>query len=209
MLKKCLMVTFVLLGFTTLVFPQNFATPESPSSQGISNILGSGARALGMGGAFIAVADDATAASWNPAGLAQLTKPEASIVYDYFSGNLNSSWDYEESFPYEDRTLTWSGSESWQEGQLSYTNISFASATYPFTIKDRHFVIQFSYQRLSTFPAFNASWFEDWTLTDNYNYLYQYEIYDQKSKSEYTGESMPSRSAWPRNSLPISGSVSR
>jgi hypothetical protein len=29
-----------------------------------------GARALGMGGAFVAVADDATAVHWNPAGLA-------------------------------------------------------------------------------------------------------------------------------------------
>ena len=33
-----------------------------------------------MGGAFIAVADDATAASWNPGGLMQLDKPEGSIV---------------------------------------------------------------------------------------------------------------------------------
>jgi hypothetical protein len=33
---------------------------------------GIGARALGMGGAFVAVADDATAVVWNPAGLAQL-----------------------------------------------------------------------------------------------------------------------------------------
>jgi hypothetical protein len=31
--------------------------------------VGSGARAMAMGGAFIATADDATAASWNPAGL--------------------------------------------------------------------------------------------------------------------------------------------
>ena len=29
---------------------------------------GVGARALGMGGAFVAVADDATATYWNPAG---------------------------------------------------------------------------------------------------------------------------------------------
>jgi hypothetical protein len=33
---------------------------------------GVGARALAMGGAFVAVADDATAACWNPAGLAQI-----------------------------------------------------------------------------------------------------------------------------------------
>jgi len=34
---------------------------------------GIGARALAMGGAFVAVADDATAVDWNPAGLAQLS----------------------------------------------------------------------------------------------------------------------------------------
>ena len=33
---------------------------------------GVGARALAMGGAFVAVANDATAACWNPAGLATL-----------------------------------------------------------------------------------------------------------------------------------------
>jgi hypothetical protein len=33
---------------------------------------GIGARALAMGGAFVAVANDATASLWNPAGLAQL-----------------------------------------------------------------------------------------------------------------------------------------
>ncbi len=42
--------------------------------------LGSGARAFGMGGAFLARADDATAASWNPAGLSYLRRPELSVV---------------------------------------------------------------------------------------------------------------------------------
>ena len=41
---------------------------------------GSGARALALGGAFTAVADDATAASWNPAGLMHLETPEISVV---------------------------------------------------------------------------------------------------------------------------------
>ncbi len=38
-----------------------------------------GARSLGFGGAFVALADDATAAFANPAGLVQLLEPEVSI----------------------------------------------------------------------------------------------------------------------------------
>lgn len=38
-----------------------------------------GARSLGLGGAFVAVADDATAAWANPSGLVQLLRPEISI----------------------------------------------------------------------------------------------------------------------------------
>ena len=43
-------------------------------------VQGAGARAMGMGGAFIAIADDATAVTFNPAGLAQMVKPELSWV---------------------------------------------------------------------------------------------------------------------------------
>lgn len=38
-----------------------------------------GARSMGFGGAFVALADDATAAFANPAGLVQLVKPEVSM----------------------------------------------------------------------------------------------------------------------------------
>jgi hypothetical protein len=38
-----------------------------------------GARSLGLGGAFVALADDATAAYANPAGLTQLAEPEVSV----------------------------------------------------------------------------------------------------------------------------------
>ncbi len=65
--------------------------PEPPSSAGFRPPVifaaplpvGSGARALGQAGAFTAVADDATAASWNPAGLVQLEQPEVSAVYRF------------------------------------------------------------------------------------------------------------------------------
>jgi hypothetical protein len=42
--------------------------------------IGVGARALGMGGAFVSVADDASAAYWNPAGLVQLEQREAMLM---------------------------------------------------------------------------------------------------------------------------------
>ena len=44
-----------------------------------------GARSMGFGGAFVALADDATAAYANPAGLTQLLRPEVSIEARYWS----------------------------------------------------------------------------------------------------------------------------
>lgn len=38
-----------------------------------------GARAVGMGGAFVSVADDATAIYWNPAGVARISKSVISV----------------------------------------------------------------------------------------------------------------------------------
>lgn len=52
------------------------------------NITGAGARAEGFGGAFIGLADDATAVVWNPAGLSQLERAEGSIV-TRFVGETN------------------------------------------------------------------------------------------------------------------------
>lgn len=51
-------------------------------------------RAMGMGGAFIGVADDATAITWNPAGLYQLERMKASLVTQYYSETtkFESSW---------------------------------------------------------------------------------------------------------------------
>lgn len=43
--------------------------------------LGVGARPLGMGGSFVAIADDATAAYWNPAGLGGLDRTEVTFMH--------------------------------------------------------------------------------------------------------------------------------
>ncbi len=42
--------------------------------------IGAGAKAIALGGAFVAVADDASAGYWNPAGLAQISGPVMSFA---------------------------------------------------------------------------------------------------------------------------------
>jgi len=106
--------------------------------------LGAGARAYGMGGAFLARADDATAASWNPAGLSYLRSPEVSLV-----GNHNSF--REEGF----ETDTFVGS-----------SFDFAAFTWPVAFKDVQGSIQLSYQRAIGFDGTRAIDFGDGRRTD-------------------------------------------
>jgi long-chain fatty acid transport protein len=103
------------------------------------NRAGSGARAAGMADAFIAVSDDGTAASWNPAGLAQLRQPEFSLVYGV-----------------NDRRLEYSALRS-PDDLFAYTehgagntsgSIDFASAALPFTVAGKPVTLQAGWHRL-------------------------------------------------------------
>ena len=55
--------------------------------------LGVGGRALGMGGAHVALVDDGTAGYWNPAALARISYPEGIIMHDERFGSL-INYDY-------------------------------------------------------------------------------------------------------------------
>lgn len=50
--------------------------------------IGVGGRALGLGGAHVALVDDATAGYWNPGALARITYPEVLVMHDERFGNL-------------------------------------------------------------------------------------------------------------------------
>jgi long-chain fatty acid transport protein len=88
-------------GLPSLIF--NFAPP--------------GARSLAMGASFVGLADDATAAEANPAGLTALTRPE-------ISGHLRAS-KFDNTLP---NTVIGSGFETFDE---SATSPSFFSFVYP------------------------------------------------------------------------------
>ncbi|KJU85822.1 Membrane protein involved in aromatic hydrocarbon degradation [Candidatus Magnetobacterium bavaricum] len=110
--------------------------PEIGSSP---NPVGSGARALGMGGAFIAVADDATAASWNPAGLIQLGTPEVSIVGSAYSRS-------------EDNRFATEHIDSVHQS-VSEANLNYLSGVYPIptAVFGTNMVLSVSYQHLYDF----------------------------------------------------------
>jgi hypothetical protein len=50
--------------------------------------IGVGGRPLGMGGAFVALANDVTAGYWNPALLSKINYPQFSLMHDARFGNL-------------------------------------------------------------------------------------------------------------------------
>ena len=54
--------------------------------------IGPGARSIGMGGAYVSVADDASSIYWNPAGIVNVNKPEVQSFY--------SPWLVETQFYY-------------------------------------------------------------------------------------------------------------
>lgn len=88
--------------------------------------IGAGARALGMGGAFSAVADDATACTWNPAGLTQCERPELA---------MSGSWN---------RTDQDNGTQSETSQQR---HIDHASAMLPFFAMGCQQVVGVAWQR--------------------------------------------------------------
>lgn len=55
--------------------------------------IGVGGRALGLGGAYTALANDVTSGYWNPAGLSQLYYPQISLMHDERFGGL-VNYDY-------------------------------------------------------------------------------------------------------------------
>jgi len=54
--------------------------------------IGVGARAVGMGGAFVAIADDATSMYWNPGGLAQLNKTELIVNHSKWIADIGFTY---------------------------------------------------------------------------------------------------------------------
>ncbi|MEM9302128.1 MAG: outer membrane protein transport protein [Pseudomonadota bacterium] len=106
--------------------PAPVVPPDAVSSIPIDQ-LPPGARALGLAGAFSAVADDATAAEANPAGMVQLFKPEVSVHVR----NSDNDLDFYDPEGRNPRPFTGQDARFINNYSDSATNVSFASFVYP------------------------------------------------------------------------------
>ena len=159
--------TFILIIILPLQISFAKTIVEIPSS---FNPVGSGARAIGMGGAFIGVADDATAASWNPGGLTQLLLPEMSFVGTFT--NRKESLDVK-IYP-----------EASDQFRISNSDITYFSMAYPFNAGDRNMIIAITYQQLYDM---NRHWtFQYYVIDDDFNMDY-YVDYHQKGSLSALG----------------------
>jgi len=95
------------------------------------DLLGKGARAAGMAYAFNAVADDATALSWNPAGIVQIKKPELG-----FSNSIKNT-EYRHAILEYDYKAVYS--------------FDFFGFVYPLKLKRKNLVLGASYQNKMNF----------------------------------------------------------
>lgn len=120
-----------------------------------------GARSLGLGGAFVGLADDATAAFTNPAGLTILSRPEVSLE--------GRSWTYTHETPVRGRAFgapsgigvdTISGIQTF-DYENDVSGLSFASYVYPrgrwaFAVY-RHSLADFEAQVANEGPFFDTT----------------------------------------------------
>src|SRR5262245_43918011 len=125
--KASLVVLLPVLAATSLVAQSN-----SEINSGLQfNFSPPGARSLSLGSAFVGLADDATAAYTNPAGLTSLSRPEFSVEgrrFQYMTEYLYGGSDPTNCTP--DRADTCAGLD-YREATTIANDFSFGSFVYP------------------------------------------------------------------------------
>lgn len=100
---------FILISLLCLISPIVFAESQDAGDAAAFLKTGQSVRALGMGKAFTAIADDASASYWNPAGLAQLNKKEFMFMYNkpfsliqgIHNENIAFAWPFNFEYNYD------------------------------------------------------------------------------------------------------------
>lgn len=172
------------------------ADPNDPSrlvcpSVGVGSIpfdlLPPGARALGVGGAFTAIADDATAAEANPAGLTQLTRPEISLHGRRTSFDLrefNGDGTYADQY----NGIPTSPIPRFLKINDDTNAVSFASFVYPF----ENGALSFYYQNTGKIKG---------SVHDTALFSSLFDQFDFQNRTDVNAEALGLSGAWRVNDL--------
>jgi hypothetical protein len=185
-MEKFKMKTNIILIIMTIgLFHWCLAQSPEEAVNLLENEDGVGARALGMGNAYNAVADDYTATYWNPAGLTQLN-------YSEISANLSNLRFENEALFHNTTTLD---NRSWAKFH------SFGLA-YKFPTTRGSFVLGFGFNRFKNYNDFlsfngynrNSNGLE-FELEDESG-AYQYYAFDRDVQQKETVSQDGSLNAW-------------
>jgi len=136
-MKSLLLKVTALVVMTAVCAMGQSEFGDKPRVEGYRfDFTGGGARAEGMGKAFIAVSDDNTAGSWNPAGLIDLEQPILSLSYGSMFPRGSS-----DAFAYR------SGTDPVFDHDGSIGSVSGLNFVAPIRIKGHPFVTSASYTR--------------------------------------------------------------
>jgi len=91
-MKKYLFISLILLIPVVVSAQYNSNVSNVGTTAATFLEIGVGSRAIGMGGAFVATANDASAMYWNPAGIGKLVSPEIIFVHTRWIADI--TFDY-------------------------------------------------------------------------------------------------------------------
>jgi len=128
-MQKIFSLTLIL--FHLISFSANAFEFEFPSS---FNPLGSGARAMGIGGAYMNICSDGTAASWNPACLVRVKDYELALVESIVYRKEDNHFSIRPSLSHT--------------GRITQSDLNFAGVVIPFKHGNRQMAFSMSYQNL-------------------------------------------------------------
>jgi long-subunit fatty acid transport protein len=124
---------FVLI-ITALVFNFAFSQTAEDAVRIFNNQIGFGTRALGMGGAFVGVAEDYSATFWNPAGLSQIRRME------FWTGISHHAFENDLQF-----------NESTTPNSKNATKFNSIGMVFPIPTRHGRLALALGYQKLNNF----------------------------------------------------------
>ncbi len=132
-MRRPVYIILICLFLTVCFVPFSLAQVEEIA---IGKTFGVGARAMGMGGASLGLADDFTALYWNPAGMAQIQK------FEFFS-SLSHNVAIADTYFTGDAVKT-----TTSRSQMRLNSIGFV---YPLETRQGGFAVGFGYNRQQNF----------------------------------------------------------